>query len=57
MSLNIYHVKVTTKDGDLKDDLKTSFNAFDAAEEWFYENESEVDNVQRLTVEFVRNAQ
>lgn len=52
--MNKYHITTIDHDGNMQDEMRDSFSAFDAVEEWFFENEGKTDEVKKLTVEFVR---
>ncbi len=54
--MNLYHLTTIDFDGNIKDEMRQSFNAFDCVEEWFFENEEASKTVKKLTVEFVRVA-
>lgn len=52
--MNKYHITTIDEGGEIKDEMRDSFSAFDAVEEWFFENEGSTEDVKKLTVEFVR---
>lgn len=56
--LNLYKITETHVDGTTKTDTRTSFNAYDALEEFYFDNEGRIDAEQviKLSAEFVRNA-
>jgi len=56
--LNLYKITETNADGTTKTDTRTSFNAYDALEEYWFDNQEKInaEQVIKLCAEFVRVA-
>ncbi len=56
--LNLYKITETHADGTVHTETRTSFNAYDALEEFYFDNEDRIDAEQviKLSVEYVRVA-
>lgn len=54
--LNLYKITETHADGVTYTETRTSFNAYDALEEYYFENEPNPEQVIKLSVEYVRVA-
>ncbi len=54
--LNLYKITETHTDGTVHTETRTSFNAYDALEEYYFENEPDPEQVIKLSVEYVRAA-
>lgn len=56
--LNLYKITETHADGVTYTETRTSFNAYDALEEFYFDNEDRIDAEQviKLCAEFVRVA-
>lgn len=54
--LKLYKITETHADGTTKTDTRTSFDAYDALEEYYFENEPNPEQVIKLSVEYVRAA-
>ncbi len=56
--LKLYKITETHTDGTVHTDTRTSFNAYDAVEEFWFDNEGRInaEQVIKLSVEYVRVA-
>jgi len=54
--LNLYKITETHADGTTHIETRTSFDAYDALEEYYFENEPNPEQVIKLSVEYVRAA-
>ena len=54
--LKLYKITETHTDGTTKTETRTSFNAYDALEEYYFENEPNPEQVIKLCVEYIRPA-
>jgi hypothetical protein len=54
--LKLYKITETHSDGTVYTETRTSFNAYDCLEEYYFENEPNPEQVIKLSVEYVRAA-
>ncbi len=54
--LNLYKITETHADGVTYTETRTSFNAYDCLEEYYFEHEPNPEQVIKLSVEYVRVA-
>jgi len=54
--LNLYKITETHADGTAHTETRTSFNAYDCLEEYYFEREPNPEQVIKLSVEYVRVA-
>lgn len=56
--LNLYKITETHADGTTRTETRTSFNAYDALEEYWFDNQEKInaEQVTRLCAEYVRVA-
>jgi hypothetical protein len=54
--LKLYKITETHADGTTHIETRTSFDAYDCLEEYYFENEPNPEQVIKLSVEYVRAA-